>query len=196
MLDLKKLFKIVKLSSSITLKDGTEVMVEGGAEAVGSKVFVELPNADAPVILPDGKYILEDDSEMIVKDGMIESISEAKTEDEVAVEEEIEAEIPVEAAVEVEVEPETTDEVPVEETPKPELEVKITELEDRLKAIEDMIASSQESQAMSSQKLQADFSALLEKLEKTDGVSKLAEKTPIVALTPAQLKQRQLKNAL
>lgn len=189
MLDIKKLLKIVKLSSVITLKDGTEVQVEGDADVVGSKVFVSLPNVDNPVPLPDGKYVCDDDSELIIKDGMIESITEPKTEDEVAVEKEIEAEAPIEAA-----------DAPVDtpnEPPKPDLETKVQELEDRLKAIEDALASNQESQKLSSEKLQNDFSALLERLEKTDGTTKLSsQKIPVVTLTPSQIRYKAMKTAL
>ena len=70
---IKSLLKITKFSGTITLLDGTQVIVDGSVE-VGSKVYVSLPDAAEPVVLPDGEYPLEDGSIMVVTEGIISDI--------------------------------------------------------------------------------------------------------------------------
>ena len=70
---IKSFLKIINFSGTITLKDGTQVVVDGSLEK-GSKVYVQLPDAEEPIALPDGEYPLEDDSIMIIVDGVISDI--------------------------------------------------------------------------------------------------------------------------
>lgn len=186
---LKKLFKIVNFSGSIMLKDGTEILLDGGNLEVGVKCFVELPNADEPIQLPDGEYTLEDGSVLIVVDGMIKEIQEPKTEEEIKKEDE--TEVVEEAEVEVVEEPKP-EEAPVEEPA--DLEMKIKELEDRLTAIESALMEKQETLTQATQKLEGEFNTLKEKIETTDGAQKLSVVKQPVDLTPQENRLRNIKN--
>lgn len=70
---IKSFLKIINFSGTITLKDGTQVVVDGSLEK-GSKVYVQLPDAEEPIALPDGEYPLEDDSILVIVDGVISDI--------------------------------------------------------------------------------------------------------------------------
>lgn len=92
---------------SVKTVDGTEITFEGETLEVGVKVNVE-----------DGTYVLEDESELVVKDGVVESLT-PKKEEEPVVEEEVKAE-----------------EVVEEDNTVNELKSKVDELEGRLATLE------------------------------------------------------------
>lgn len=172
----KKYLKIVHFSGTITLKDGTEVLTDGDGK--GAKCSVQLPNATEPIPLPDGEYTLEDDSKITIKDGMMVGDPIPATEEEV--EEEIPAEEEVEEEVVAEEAPAEEAEAPVEEAPAEEevveptdVEKKITELEERIKALEAQLMSAVTVSSEKMEKLQNDFNNVKIKLETTDGAVKL-----------------------
>lgn len=189
---LKNLFKIVNFSGSLILKDGTEVLLDGGNMEVGVKCFVSLPNAEEPIALPDGEYTCEDDSTLVVKDGMIADIIAPKPEETIVEEAEVEVEEEMEIVVQPEDNlPETTG---TTETIEPvDLEKKVSDLESRLSILEEMLNQKTETIKQSSEKLESDFQALKEKLETTDGATKLASQKIQVALTPAELRYKAMK---
>jgi outer membrane biosynthesis protein TonB len=184
---IKSLLKITKFSGTITLLDGTQVIVDGSVE-VGSKVYVSLPDSDEPVVLPDGEYPLEDGSIMVVTEGIISDIKpkeEPQPETEVEVETEMVEEPQPEVEVETEPQPET--EEPIDPM------VKINELEERLSKIEKFLT---ENGVMLSkiEKIETDFNSLKEKLETVDGAKKLTTKQVIVELSPVEQKLKRIKN--
>ena len=92
--------------ASLELEDGTVFNSEDEAVIVGSQVTVE--NADGESIpVPSGDYTAANGSVYVIKDGIVESITEAEAEVEEVVEEAPEVE--VEAAEEIEVVAEATD---------------------------------------------------------------------------------------
>lgn len=190
---LKSIFKIVNFQGTIQLLDGTQILCDGNVEK-GTKVFVSLPNTEEPMVLPDGEYTLEDESIMMVKDGVISDI-QPKKETDITQEPEMEQEEQEEMA-----EPTPTEEpVPTEE-PETEVEVeptdaekKIVELEDRLKKIEDMLVANGV-QLSKIEKIENDFNTLKEKLETTDGATRLSTKQNIVEMTPLDIKLKNIKN--
>lgn len=189
MLDkLKKLFKIVNFAGTLQLKDGTEIQLDGGNLAVGVKCFVILPNVAEPVVLPDGSYTLEDESNMIIKDGLIAELNDAVAPEEVVEVEE--SEVVEQAEVEVEIPSEEPVDVPVEPT---ELEMKVKELEDRLKSIEDSLMSKQSEIEQSTQKLEEEFTSLKTKIENTDGAVRLSSNKKAVELTASDIRYNRLK---
>lgn len=86
---------------SVVLVDGTKLMVEGETLVEGAKVNVITDEAEVPA--PDGEYELEDGTKVIIKDGLIETIT------------------PIETPAEEEEKPaeEMVDETPAEEEEKP-----------------------------------------------------------------------------
>lgn len=90
---------------SVKTKDGAEISYEGETLEVGVKVNVE-----------DGTYVLEDETELVVKDGVVESLT-AKEEEEVKAEEVVE-----------------------EDNTVDELKAKVEELESRLTELETKLA--------------------------------------------------------
>lgn len=104
---------------SVKTKDGAEISYEGETLEVGVKVNVE-----------DGTYVLEDETELVVKDGVVESLT-AKEEEEVT--EEVKEE-------DVKAEEEVTEEVVEEDNTVDELKAKVEELESRLTELETKLA--------------------------------------------------------
>lgn len=193
---LKDLFKLENFNGTLILKDGTQLTVEGNTEA-GSKVFVLVNGAEEPMALPDNTYTLEDDSVMIIKDGMIQDIQPPKTPDE------IESEIEVESSDEMEADVETTElETQVDlidtttgktECSAPDYEIKIKELEDRLKLLEESLNSKTDTIKQSSEKLELDFKSLKEFLENTDGSNVSSNKVIAEPLTQAEIRFHNMK---
>jgi len=70
---IEKILKFLKIhfASSLTLKDGTPLSVDGNFET-GAKVSVVTTDGEIP--LPDGEYQCEDSTIIIVKDGIIMDI--------------------------------------------------------------------------------------------------------------------------
>ena len=188
---LKKLLKIVNFSGNIVLKDGTTIMVEGSLEA-GSKVYVETPDSEEPIALPDGEYILEDESVMMVEGGEIKSIDEPVVE-EVVTDEAIEtAEEPV-----VEETPEAEEPV-VEETPEEvaepgdEMLKKIEDLTKRLDDLEKMILAKEEKFS----EIELNFSKIKETLDNTSAVKPLNKVKKVENLTPNELRFNSIMESL
>ena len=158
---LKKILKIVSFSGSMTLKDGTEIMVEGSLE-VGSKVSIQSDGEMMP--LPDGEYILENDSILVVAEGIITDIIEPTDEPEV-IETEEEDEV---------IEPEPTDEPEVDEPTEIEaLTERLNLLEQRINEIESLFLSKEKELKDENEKLKTDFNVMKERLEKTSGADPL-----------------------
>lgn len=106
---------------SVKTKDGAEISYEGETLEVGVKVNVE-----------DGTYVLLDETQLVVKDGVVESLT-AKEEEEVNED--------VKEDEEVKAEEEVTEEVEVEEdNTVDELKAKVEELESRLTDLETKLA--------------------------------------------------------
>jgi hypothetical protein len=64
--------------SELTLKDGTKVMIDTDAPAVGSKVDVVTDAGNVPA--PDGEYDLEDGSKIVVVGGIITEVKPTEVE--------------------------------------------------------------------------------------------------------------------
>lgn len=184
---------LISFSASNILKDGTVLKINGDLKE-GTKVFVVTEDADVP--LPDGSYELETGEIILVKDGQIESIEAAKTEEEKKAEEQepvVAAEDPVPA------EPVEPEDNPAEPDKVAELEVKVAELESKLNEIIAKIGASAEAdEAMKSEN--AEMKAKLEtfeaQLSKLDG-SKPSKKnkTEIVQEQNTRLEQlRKMRN--
>lgn len=186
---LKKLLKIHNFSGSVELKDGTQVIVDGNQLEIGVKVYVNVPNNDEPVELPDGEYQLIDDSILVVEGGMVKDILPPVEETE-------------EAPAEEEVEAEEIEEAPVEETPVEEtendLEKKISDLEKRISEIEKMIIPKEEMEKViqSSAKLQTEFNSIKEKLEKTSNVETLPKTKKVEELSSTDRRYENIKKTL
>ena len=73
--------------ASATLENGTEIKTDAEAFEVGVEAYVENEEGEK-ITLPDGSYVIDNGTELIVTDGVISEITEAETEEEV---EEIEA---------------------------------------------------------------------------------------------------------
>lgn len=180
---LKKLLKIVNFSGVITLKDGSEVMVDGNIEA-GSKVSIQSDDEVMP--LPDGEYIMEDDSIMVVSEGVITDVIEANTE-EVVEEEVVENE-------------EVVEEEPTEEPNEMgELKEKISDLEKRLADLEALLLSKETEMKKElkekTEKLETDFNSIKTKMEITPGAVRL-NKTIRTEQSPSDIRFESLKSIL
>ena len=179
---LKNLLKIENFAGSITLKDGTPITVDGNLET-GSKCSVMLPGNETPMDLPAGEYPLEDDQILVIGDGGIITEIKPKPEEEQPVAEPVVEEEVVEQAACTTEETEVTDETllatsgdtaaPAEPT---DVEKKVADLEARLKALEEALNVTKQS----NEKMSADFASLKEKLETTDGAIKLSKQTKVI----------------
>lgn len=101
-----KIVKVKEFFLDATLKDGTQIKVEGDSVVEGAKVMVVSAEGEIPA--PDGVHELEDGSKVETKDAVIVKVEPAMAEEEPSVEVEIEAkqkmeDVPVESEVPAEV---------------------------------------------------------------------------------------------
>ena len=180
---LKNLLKIVNFQGTIVLKDGTEVILDGDLE-VGVKVSVIIPDNNEPVDLPDGEYTLDDDSTMVVGDGVIVDIIPVKDDEPETDETETENQ-------------EETPETP--ETPDTEdvsVEERLSVLEQKIADLESLLVIKDEHSKLKDEhsKLRNEFSALIEKLENKPGATKVSTNQPLVKLSVVDKKYMAIKS--
>lgn len=174
---LKNLLKIVNFQGTIVLKDGTEVILDGNLE-VGVKVSVIIPDNDEPVDLPDGEYTLDDDSTMVVGDGVIVDI------------------IPVKDDEPETDEPETENQEETPETHDVSVEERLSVLEQKIAELESLLVMKDEHSKLKDEhsKLQNEFSTLVEKLENKPGAKKVSTNQPEVKLSAVDKKYMAIKS--
>jgi Fe-S cluster assembly scaffold protein SufB len=79
----------VSLMATAVLESGQEIMTDADAFAVGVSVFV-MNDENERIPLPDGDYLLEDGSTLVVAEGMVAEIKDAEAPAEEVVEEVVE----------------------------------------------------------------------------------------------------------
>lgn len=189
---IKKYFKI-SYFGTVTLRDGTEITVDGDTE-VGAAVTVLPEGSNEPIAVPDGEYILEDGTIMIIEGGLISELREETPEEETP-EEEMESEVDGNTG-EVKTEETTETTETVEEDSKEEtveeedLEINkiLKDLQSKMKSLEEKVAETTE--------MKKDFQSLKEKLEETDGAVKLSKVKKEVELSPSDKRFESIKNRL
>lgn len=122
----------VKFSAESETIDGTKIYTSAPSFDQKSDVFTLSPDGEK-VVLADGDYELADGSKIVVKDGMIDTIT--------PVEAPVEAEVEVEVEDEPAVEESPVEESPVEETPSEDVMTMIDALAAKVKELEDSIQS-------------------------------------------------------
>lgn len=187
---MKKFFKIISYFGSVTLRDGTEVTIDGDTE-VGAKVTIVVEGTDEPMALPDGEYTLEDGTMMIVADGIITDLVEEVAEEDAPVEDAPETEEEVEAAAE---DIESVEDAPVEDVVEDIVdevittEAKMAELEARISELETKIGETTQ--------MKSDFQTLKEKMEETDGALKVSKVKKEVEQSPSDKRYEALKSRI
>lgn len=141
--------------NSVKTADGNEITYEGESLEVGVKVNVE-----------DGVYVLEDETELVVKDGVVESLTEKEKDEEPTEEvEEVETSTEEEEPTEETTEPTEEPEEPEEERDDiKDLTSRLLDLEKRLTIIEDMVRAISETPA--TQPAAEEFKKIIELDEK------------------------------
>ena len=79
----------VSLMATAVLESGQEIMTDADAFAVGVSVFV-MNDENERIPLPDGDYLLEDGTTLVVAEGMVAEIKDAEAPAEEVVEEVVE----------------------------------------------------------------------------------------------------------
>lgn len=183
---LKNLLKIVNFQGTIVLKDGTEVILDGNLE-VGVKVSVIIPDNNEPVDLPDGEYTLDDDSTMVVGDGVIVDIIPVKDDEPETDEPETENQ---------EETPETPETTETPETDDVSVEERLSVLEQKIAELESLLVMKDEHSKLKDEhsKLQNEFSTLVEKLENKPGAKKVSTNQPEVKLSAVDKKYMAIKS--
>ena len=188
----EKVEETVEVALGSVKSGDLDIQFEGDNLEAGTSVFVM--NEEEKVALPDGSYDIDGGSTIEVKDGSVESMGEAKSEDEAEVE------------VEEQKEELETEEAPVEEVAAEETDAPSNELDTIKSILDEMFQAYAEKMEVQMNAIKADFdtkmSVVTEKNEELKSELVVLSKTPAskaIKSVPTQValtKQERILNVI
>jgi len=188
----EKVEETVEVALGSVKSGDLDIQFEGDNLEAGASVFVM--NEEEKVALPDGSYDIDGGGTIEVKDGSVESMGEAKSEDEAEVE------------VEEQKEELETEEAPVEEVAAEETDAPSNELDTIKSILDEMFQAYAEKMEVQMNAIKADFdtkmSVVTEKNEELKSELVVLSKTPAskaIKSVPTQValtKQERILNVI
>jgi len=188
----EKVEETVEVALGSVKSGDLDIQFEGDNLEAGTSVFVM--NEEEKVALPDGSYDIDGGGTIEVKDGSVESMGEAKSEDEAEVE------------VEEQKEELETEEAPVEEVAAEETDAPSNELDTIKSILDEMFQAYAEKMEVQMNAIKADFdtkmSVVTEKNEELKSELVVLSKTPAskaIKSVPTQValtKQERILNVI